>query len=226
MVDPPSTHWTLIRDAAEGDEQARTSFVRLYDDVVRAALGARWRGSPLAREIDDAAQEVFLACFSEGGVLARADPDRPAGFRAFLRGVVRNVARRVEERRGRRERQADGLVDLASLEARDETLSRAFDRAWAVTVLRQALDLQEERAGEKGGNAPRRLEILRLKFQEGMGVSEIARAWNVNPNTLHTEYLRARKEFESALREIVRGFRGGNVFDLDAECERLAEHLG
>ena len=96
-----ATCWTVIRGAAEGRSEAREEFARRYLPVVRAYLGARWRGLPLMQEIDDAAQEVFLDCFKEEGVLDRADSDRPGGFRAFFYGVVRNMARRVEERRGR-----------------------------------------------------------------------------------------------------------------------------
>src|SRR6185437_2518113 len=43
----------------------------------------------------------FVECFKQGGMLAHVERDRSGGFRAFLFGVVRNVARRSETRRGR-----------------------------------------------------------------------------------------------------------------------------
>ena len=59
-----STRWTIIRGAAEGKPLDRAEFARRYAAIVRAYLGARWRHSPLLREIDDAAQEVFVTCFN------------------------------------------------------------------------------------------------------------------------------------------------------------------
>ena len=46
----------------------------------------------MAAELEDVVQEVFVTCFKEDGPLSRADPERPGGFRAYLYGVVRNVA--------------------------------------------------------------------------------------------------------------------------------------
>ena len=86
----------MIQDAAAGDGAARAEFARRYTPLVRAYLGARWRATPLVAEIDDAAQDVFLGCFRDGGVLTRVEAGRPGGFRAFLFGVVRNGARQVE----------------------------------------------------------------------------------------------------------------------------------
>ena len=88
-----STRWTVIRRAAEGVPQARSEFASRYGPVIRAYLGARWRGTTFFHDVDDAAQQVFLDCFKENGALGRVDPERGTGFRPFLYGVVRNVAR-------------------------------------------------------------------------------------------------------------------------------------
>src|SRR5262249_29726394 len=117
-------------------------------------------------------QEVFLACLRPGGALDRLDPDRPGGFRPFLYGVVRNVALHVETRQARERPPAD--VDLDRLPADDPGLSRLFDRAWARALMREAGDLQAEQARAKGPAAVRRVELLRLRFQEGLPVREIA----------------------------------------------------
>ena len=85
----------MIRAAAGGDAVARDLFATRYAPVVRAYLAARWRHSHFVRELDDAVQEVFLACLQPEGLLDRADSDR-GEFRPFLYGAVRNIARRVE----------------------------------------------------------------------------------------------------------------------------------
>ena len=90
-----STCWTLIRGAAEGREEDREAFARQYLPVVRSYLRVRWQGTPLREEIEDAVQDVFVECFKDNGALGRVDPSRSNGFRAFLHGVVRNVALRT-----------------------------------------------------------------------------------------------------------------------------------
>ncbi|MCK6461756.1 MAG: sigma-70 family RNA polymerase sigma factor, partial [Planctomycetes bacterium] len=93
MSSPDSTRWTIIRAAAAGSVPDRAEFARRYASVIRSYLGARWRNGPLLDEIDDAAQEVFVQCFRPAGALEGVDAERSGGFRAYLLGVVRNVAR-------------------------------------------------------------------------------------------------------------------------------------
>ena len=66
---PPAdeTCWTVVRGAAAGQAGARAAFAETYIDVVRAYLGARWRGTPHLAALDDAVQAVFLDCFREDG---------------------------------------------------------------------------------------------------------------------------------------------------------------
>ena len=96
MTSPDVTCWSMIRDAAGGDPAARERFARVYLPVVKAYLAARWRAAK--HDADDAAQDVFVECFRVGGILEKADPERDGGFRTFLLGAVRNVARRHETR--------------------------------------------------------------------------------------------------------------------------------
>jgi len=78
---------------------------------VRAYLAHRWRGSPLTGELDDAVQDVFVECFRHGGVLDRMLKREPNSFRAFLYGVTRNIAFRMERGVGRK-RQKEPAVDF------------------------------------------------------------------------------------------------------------------
>src|SRR5262245_14743702 len=113
MPSPDSTCWTVLRDAAAGASTAREAFAGRYESMVRAYLAARWRASPLAQELDDAVQEVFVECLRHGGGLERVRPDRAGGFRAFLYGLVRNVALRFEQRRAQGEaRRAPDPVEV------------------------------------------------------------------------------------------------------------------
>src|SRR5262249_23588603 len=121
MSTSESTCWTVVRAAAAGSPADRDEVGRRYLGVVRAYLGARWRDSALRPELDDAVQEVFVECFRQGGALETAGAGRVPGFRAFLYGVVRNVARRFESRP---RRPAGPLPEIAANEA---SLSQLFD---------------------------------------------------------------------------------------------------
>jgi RNA polymerase sigma-70 factor (ECF subfamily) len=125
MSTSESTCWTVIRAAAAGSPADREELARRYLGIVRAYLAARWRGSGLRPDLDDAVQEVFVECFRQGGALEAAGAGRVPGFRAFLYGVVRNVARRFESRPVR------AAAPLPDIEANEEGLSGFFERSWA-----------------------------------------------------------------------------------------------
>jgi RNA polymerase sigma-70 factor (ECF subfamily) len=184
-----STRWTIIRAAAKGSRADREEFARRYAPVIRAYLGARWRAGPLNGEIDDATQEVFLACFKEGGALERFNPEAPGRFRSFLYGVVLNIARRFEEKRGRRrEEQPPSDFDI---EAREARISEVFDRAWASALLQRAARLQAQHA--ETPEAQRRVELMQLHFGEDLPIREIAERWQVDAAQVHHAYARARE---------------------------------
>jgi RNA polymerase sigma-70 factor (ECF subfamily) len=214
----------MIGRAASGDAASREDFARRYLPAVRAYLGARWGATPLRDEVEDASQEVFVECFRDGGALARLDPTRAGGFRAFLYGVARNVARRAEERNGRRaERRAPSDFDLDAHEGPADTPSRAFDREWARSVLREAAARQAARARSDGERALRRLDLLRLRFQEGVPIREIAARWGAEPTHLHHEYAAARAEFRAALADVVAEQNPGA--EVEGEVRRLFDAL-
>ena len=212
----------MILGAAEGRPLAREEFARRYAAVIRAYLGARWARTPLHGEIDDAMQEVFVECFKEGGALSRADPERGGGFRTFLFGVVRNVARRFEQDKHRKRKET--VPSAAEFPGHEEPASQAFDRAWAQAIMRQATHLQAERARAGGAGAQRRVELLRLRFHENKPVREIAEQWGLKATQVQYEYRCARDEFEAALLDVVR--RHDPDADAMEECVRLVSLLG
>ncbi len=217
MTSPDSTCWTVINGAARGERQHQDDFSRRYAPIVRAYVEARWRRSALCSEADDAVQEVFLECFRAGGVLERVTEERPRTFRAFLYGVTQNVALRFEARAERkRELPAGSAVDLDAIERSEETLSQIFDRAWARALLKEALKLQRTESQSNGERAERRVELLRLRFEKGMPIRDIAAEWKEDPALVHREYLLARKEFRAALVAVLKFHHPAS----DAEVEQ------
>lgn len=223
MATPDSTCWTLVRAAACGRKRDREDFVRLYAPLVRAYLTARWTGTPRLDDLEDAAQEVFLDCFRDGGVLERCEQDRPGGFRAFLYGVTRVIALRFERSEARRDAGMRGDIDLERIADDSPSLSRVFDRAWATTLLREASLLLARRAETRGEEWLRRVKLLRARFEEGLPIREIARLWNADPDRLHKEYSQARREFREALCEVVALHHPGSPADVERKCADLID---
>ncbi len=222
MPESTATCWTVVLGAAAGRADDREAFARRYMPVVRAYLAARWSGSPLAGEIDDAAQEVFVDCFRDGGALGRVDPARDGGFRAYLCGVIRIVALRCE--RAHAQRRA-GVTDSSfhpdEIPAETAALSSIFEREWAASLLEQARELLAQRAAAGGGAMAKRVELLRLRFEEGLPIREIATRLGEDAERVHREYAKARDEYREALREVVLFHHPGTRADVDAECARL-----
>lgn len=219
MPEPESTCWTVIRAAAAGSASDREALARRYLGTVREYLAARWRGSPLRDHLDDAAQEVFVECFRRGGVLEAVGTGRVPRFRAFFYGVIRNVARRFENPTGR------PTVPLPEVAADDETQSRLFDRTWARAIMAEAAQLQRQRAAQSGPEAVRRVELMRLRFEENMPIREIAQLWGTDAATLHHAYARARAEFRAALLEVVAFHQPGSPDELEREAASLLKSL-
>jgi RNA polymerase sigma factor (sigma-70 family) len=214
MTSPDVTCWSMIRDAAGGDPAARDRFARVYLPVVKAYLAARWHSG--RHSIDDAAQDVFVECFRAGGLLEKVDPDRDGGFRAFLLGAVRNVARRHEARK-----RLDAQLP-ADLPADDTGPAEAFDRAWAQALLKEAGRVQMDRAKLAGPAAIQRVQLLRLRFHDGLPIRAIAERWGEDAAKVHHEYATARAEFRTALLLVVAFHHPGAS---SASCDRLATEL-
>lgn len=195
----------MIEGALRGDQASRALFAERYEPVVRAYLAARWRTSPLRFEIDDVVQDVFVEFFRGDGTLERAAGAQTVEFRPFLYGVARNVARRTEATSSRRREQYGPPACLDEPAARDdERFSVVFDRAWAVSVMKQAARLQATWAATQGDRALKRVELLKLRFAEDLPIREIAQRWGEAADHLHHEYATAREEFRKALAEVIR----------------------
>lgn len=222
-----STCWTLVEHAAAGDSAAREEFGRRYLPVVRAYLHARWSGRLAADELEDATQDVFVALLREEGVLENLRPGREVAFRPLLYGVVRNIARRIEHARARK---LDGpgseSFDAEENPSSEESLSRTFDRAWAESIMREAVAVQEGLARSRGEDAMRRFELLRLLFEQELSIPEVAERWGVGADLLHKEAARARREFKEALRSVVAFHHPESPEIVERECRELLTLLG
>ncbi len=222
MSSPTETCWTLIHAAARGGDVERDEFARRYMPAVEAYLAARWRGTRYLQERDDGVQEIFVEFFRQGGALSGVKQEHAGGFRAFLYGVARNVSLRIEKRRARnRERQPHTAMNLDDRGRDDEmSLSRAFDRSWALSVLNEAFERMSTTARVTGATT-RRVELLRLRFDEGLPIRDIAKRWGTDPAALHEQYRLARQDFKKALLEVVSFYQPRSTAAVEEECAEI-----
>jgi len=180
-----------------------------YDlDAVRAYFQARWGGTLLGARIADAVQDVVGGCFDG------ATPD--GGTRRHVLEVTRSVAEQVEAR---------GAGDVAEPEARPvdpESLDWVFHRTWARATMRETADRMRDGVPAEDEAARDRLELLRLRFEVGRPVSEVAREWGRDAAELERELEEARRTFGERLAEVVASQRPP---DVTAECVELLNLL-
>ncbi|MEZ5966271.1 MAG: sigma-70 family RNA polymerase sigma factor [Planctomycetota bacterium] len=216
------TSWSLILGAAAGKAIDREAFARLYGPVIRSYLAARWHLSFEDAAVVDGTSDVFVECFKGGGALERVDSQRPGGFRAFLYGVVRNVALMTERKLARRrERGTQGSLDFDALPDAEDTLSRVFDRAWAEAVVREARARMAQRA-QRSPAASRRLQTLTMRFEQGLAPRHIAAANEVPVERVYELLREARTEFRATLLEVMATYHPNST---EAEVERLCVDL-
>lgn len=225
MSTPSETCWTLIEAAARGDDGERARFCGRYVPVVERTLASRWRDPPASQEIGDATQEVMLECLRSGGALTRADRERPGGFRAFLFGVTRNVARRFEERMRRNAALRISSLGDPAQPADGPDLSRAFDRAWAEGIVHEAADRLRRWALERSPAARRRVEILELRFGQGMTEAAIGARLGLPGKRIEKDFAKVRAEFLAILRQVVAWNGVTPGADVDRECRDLLAML-
>jgi DNA-directed RNA polymerase specialized sigma24 family protein len=214
------TSWTLIQAAARGDDAARTEFARRYLPMARIYLSARWSRSNCLDRLEDALQDLFLECVKSGGVLARLASAGTHDFRIYFLGVVRNVARRYEAKARPMEALPQEPLDPGT------SPSVRFDRAWAKGMMREARELQKALAANQGERAVRRVELLRLRFEEGLPIRKIAELWQTDAAELHHEYATARKEFMAALHQVLVSYQPqATMKEIETACRNLLELL-
>jgi RNA polymerase sigma-70 factor (ECF subfamily) len=214
-----STCWTVIHAAAAGSRDDREQLARRYMGVVRAYLTTRWRGADQKVDLDDAIQEVFVECFRAGGALEAVGNGRVHSFRAFLYGIIRNVARRFESR------PVHEAGPLPDVEADEADLSRQFERAWAQAIMAEAVQRQAQHAAQHGPEALRRVELLRLRFEDNLPIRTIAQRWGVPADELHHAYAQARREFRAALLAVVAFHHPGSSAEVEQEAAGLLQAL-
>ncbi len=233
-----STRWTIVLDAGESqtppDEalSALSELCRIYWRPIFLFL--RRQGSN-----PDDAQDLtqgFFAHLIESRAYARADPEK-GRFRSFLLGALKHFVAHARAH-DRRQKRGGGMIlgqldtaAIAEADARAASLQtwsaeRVYEREWAETLLRQALDrLAEECALAGKDELFKQLNShLSVSSEAAVPYEEMSLRLGRPITTLRSDVARLRSRYRAILREEV----GGTVAkasEVDAELRHLCEVL-
>jgi len=176
LVSPPGPDPRLT-----ADEACLDAFQKELDYVFRTLR----RLGTAPSEVDDLAQEVFLAlrgCWSE------YDPTRP--LRPFLFGIAFRIASAYG--RKRRREVAFGVVEVDDVgPGPDDALQSKQARALVVAAL-------------EGIPLPRRA-VLVMHDIDDVPVSEVAKVLKIPLFTVYSRLRKARRELEAVIRRMLKG---------------------
>ena len=183
---PSATRGTLAERVRAGDSEAFSELFLTFGEPLRKFAFRHVRSSDLA---DDVVQDVFSSVWH-----ARERIDLRIGLRAYLFRATRNRALDILDHEAVRERWAsesglfaghidaytdaeipdDGARDIALLRIIDATLDRM---------------------------PARRQLVCRLRWKDGVPLTEIARRLALSAKTIETQITRGRRDLRAALSE-------------------------
>ncbi len=229
----PATRWSLIARLPEHPQHVAV-LVGLYADAIGAYLAMKLSGERRER-IEDTVQEVLLDLLAKPEVLAKATPGSGSRFRYYLMNLAWLSARNHLRHARRRDhssldaRSSDGgparIDALADESSAAETGDAAMDRAWALSVVRQALD-DLQRWTADGTLEPEAFAVLEANLIGGQGLREIGVAMGMSAATCSRRLARARMMLQRTIADRLRlaGELGAND-DAGRACAVLLESL-
>jgi DNA-directed RNA polymerase specialized sigma24 family protein len=205
----PSTHWSLVTRAGSAESpQSRAALSELccaYWYPIYAFVRRKGNGPDQSLDLT----QSYFARLLERGVIGAADPGK-GRFRAFLRTDCQHFLidqfRRTNARGG-------GIptvsIDLHVAEDRYRfepvdtiTPERLFDRAWAMTLLEQVLDLLAQEHAAKGQSEL--FDELKVVLNQGKGAvsaATLAARLGKTEEAVHMAVHRLRKRYREILEE-------------------------
>ena len=208
-VEFPATRWSLIARLPEHPQQAG-ALIGLYADAVGEYLRRRLIGERRER-VDDVIQDVLLDLMRKPELLARAAPGSGSRFRYYVMNLAWMAALNAVRHERRRDHASidaakDGetpMVDrlVGDVPAPDQRA--AMDRAWALSVLQQALD-DVQRWAEDGTLEPEAYAVLKANLIDGKVLREVALELGIPLTSCHRRLAKARMLLQQAIVERLR----------------------
>jgi RNA polymerase sigma-70 factor (ECF subfamily) len=233
-----STRWTIVLDAGKSQApshdalNALSELCRLYWRPIFLFL--RRQGSN-----PDDAQDLtqgFFAHLIKSRAYAQADPEK-GRFRSFLLGALKHFVAH-ERSHDRAQKRGGGMIlgtlDTASIAEADARATGAsywspdhvYDREWAETLLRQALDRLAEECSLAGKEElfKQLNSHLSVSSEAAIPYDDLSVRLGRPVTTLRSDVARLRSRYRAILREEVSG-TVANASEVDAELRHLCEVL-
>ena len=201
----PVTRWSLIARLPEHPQQVAV-LLGLYADAIGTYLARKLAGEKPER-IEDTIQEVLLDLLGKPAVLARARPGADSRFRHYLMSLAWYSARNVLRQARRRDQPSLEALSDQDEQAEVEPLAgdpsapdqqRAMDRAWAISLLQQALE-ELQRWTRDGTLEPEAYAVLQANLVEGKGLREVGAALGISAATCSRRLAKARTLLQQAI---------------------------
>ena len=214
-----STRWTVVKQAADSQtasQHAQSALSELCQVYWRPVYVFLRRQGIAQHDAQDLTQ-AFFADLIESRAYARADPTK-GRFRSFLLGTLKHFVAHARDR-DRAQKRGGGIVPV---ELDETAISEAeayasgsshwsadgvFEREWAASLARQALDrlAQEYELGGKGAL----FEALKSRLIAGEAAAspyeELANRLGRTATHLRVDVTRLRARYRAILREEVSG---------------------
>jgi len=233
-----STRWTVVRQAADSQtssQHALSALSELCQTYWRPVyLFLRRKGIP-QHDAQDLTQS-FFADLIEDRTYARADQMK-GQFRSFLLGTLKHFLAHARDRECAQKRGGGTLpvrldeVALSEAEThaaryRNWSTDGVFEREWAASLLRQALDRLAQEYAVAGKDAL--FEALKVHLGTGAAAAvpyeEMARRLGRAATTLRSDVARLRRRYRAILREEVSSTVVDSR-DVDEELRHLRQAL-
>jgi RNA polymerase sigma-70 factor (ECF subfamily) len=214
-----STRWTIVRQAADSQtasQHALNALSELCQIYWRPVYVFLRRQGTAQHDAQDLAQG-FFADLIENRAYTRADPIK-GRFRSFLLGTLKHFVAHARDR-DRAQKRGSGVVpvelDETAISEAEGYASRSthrsadgvFEREWAASVARQALDRLAQEY-ELGGKAAL-FEALKSRLTAGEAAAipyeELANRLGRTAAHLRVDVTRLRARYRVILREEVSG---------------------
>jgi len=233
-----STRWTVVYQAADSKTSsehalsALSELCQIYWRPVYLFLRRQGIGPHDAQDLT----QSFFAELIENRAYAKAD-EMKGRFRSFLLGTLKHFLGHARDH-DRAQKRGGGalpvqldeaaLSEVETLAARCQNWSAdgVFEREWAASLLRQALDRLAQEYAVAGKGAL--FDALKVHLGAGAGAAvpyeEMAKRLGRVATTLRSDVARLRTRYRAILREEV----GGTVADprdVDGELRHLREAM-
>jgi RNA polymerase sigma-70 factor len=176
---------TLVRNARRGDERSVAELVSRYEVSVRLYAA---KVAPSPDMADDVAQDAFVEMLKS---LDRFDENGDFGL--WMRGIVRNVARRAwdrlyRDRRIQRDSLAGYVEELAATYESGEDIESGEQRLLALRACLERLPVKSS-------------ELVKLHYYLGMRCADIGARIRTSNDAVKMALMRIRRALRKCIRE-------------------------